>query len=80
MTIAFGRISGSNNFTDRPGNSMTDVKPVELAKRVADAERGGILTHPLLMSDLSYHDTTSPIHRGVFLIRHVLGRTLAPTQ
>ncbi|XZE55500.1 DUF1588 domain-containing protein [Planctomycetaceae bacterium SH139] len=44
-----------------------------------DAEhRFGVLTHPLLMSGLSYHDATSPIHRGVFLIRHLLGRTLRP--
>lgn len=38
----------------------------------------GVLTHPLVMSHLSYYDTTSPIHRGVFLIRRVLGRTLRP--
>ncbi len=36
------------------------------------------LGHPLVMSHLAYHDTTSPIHRGVFLIRHTLGRTLRP--
>jgi hypothetical protein len=38
----------------------------------------GVLTHPLVMSHLSYYQTTSPIHRGVFLIRRVLGRTLRP--
>lgn len=38
----------------------------------------GLLTHPLLMSHLAYHDTTSPIHRGVFLTRHVFGRVLRP--
>lgn len=38
----------------------------------------GVLTHPLVMSHLSYFDTTSPIHRGVFLFRRVLGRTLRP--
>jgi hypothetical protein len=38
----------------------------------------GVLTHPLVLSHLSYFDTTSPIHRGVFLIRRVLGRTLRP--
>ncbi len=40
----------------------------------------GLLTHPLLTSHLAYHDTTSPIHRGVFLLRHILGRTLRPPQ
>ncbi|GAA4427745.1 DUF1588 domain-containing protein [Bremerella cremea] len=40
--------------------------------------RMGVLTHPYLMSGLAYTDATSPIHRGVFLIRYVLGRTLRP--
>lgn len=30
------------------------------------------------MSALGYRDTSSPIHRGVFLIRYLLGRTLRP--
>lgn len=38
----------------------------------------GVLTHPYLLSGLAYHDSTSPIHRGVFLIRYMLGRTLRP--
>ncbi|QDU82546.1 PA14 domain protein [Polystyrenella longa] len=38
----------------------------------------GILSHPYLMSGLAYSETTSPIHRGVFLIRYMLGRTLKP--
>ncbi|MCA9239417.1 MAG: DUF1588 domain-containing protein, partial [Planctomycetales bacterium] len=42
--------------------------------------RFGVLTHPYLMSRLSYQDSTSPIHRGVFLIRYLLGRTLRPPQ
>lgn len=40
--------------------------------------RHGLVTHPFLMSGLAYHDSTSPIHRGVFLIRYMLGRTLRP--
>lgn len=40
--------------------------------------RLGLLTHPYLMSGLAYHDATSPIHRGIFLIRYLLGRTLRP--
>ncbi len=42
------------------------------------AERAGIFTHPFLLSVLSYHRSTSPIHRGVFLTRNVLGRFLKP--
>ncbi|MEZ6048621.1 MAG: DUF1592 domain-containing protein [Planctomycetaceae bacterium] len=38
----------------------------------------GILSHPYLMSGLAYTDTSSPVHRGVFLIRYMLGRTLRP--
>ncbi len=43
-----------------------------------DQRHFGILSHPYLMSGLAYPDSTSPIHRGVFVIRHMLGRTLRP--
>ena len=39
-----------------------------------------MLSHPYLMSVLSYPGSTSPIHRGVFLARSVLGNTLRPPQ
>ena len=53
--------------------------PVEtLRTSVASESHLGILTHPYLMSGLAYRDSTSPIHRGVFLMRYVLGRTLRP--
>jgi hypothetical protein len=41
-------------------------------------ERAGILTHPYLMATFAYTSTSSPIHRGVFLTRSVLGRSLLP--
>jgi hypothetical protein len=41
-------------------------------------ERAGILTHPYLMATFAYTSTSSPIHRGVFLARSVLGRSLRP--
>jgi hypothetical protein len=41
-------------------------------------ERAGVLTHPYLMSGFAYTSTTSPIHRGVFISRSVLGRSLRP--
>jgi hypothetical protein len=41
-------------------------------------QRAGILTHPYLMAGFAYHKSSSPIHRGVFLARNVLGRTLRP--
>jgi mono/diheme cytochrome c family protein len=50
-----------------------------LVRSVSAAQRRfGVLSHPYLMSGMSYFNTTSPIHRGVFLIRNVLGRTLRP--
>jgi cytochrome c5 len=41
-------------------------------------KRAGVLTHPYLLSIFAYHNLSSPIHRGVFLTRRVLGRTLKP--
>lgn len=38
--------------------------------------RTGIVTHPFLLSSLAYHNSTSPIHRGVFLTRNIVGMTL----
>ena len=43
-----------------------------------DHDRAGLLTHPYLLAVYSYHNSTSPIHRGVFVTRHVLGRSLKP--
>lgn len=48
--------------------------------RLDDGRRGGLLSHPYMMSVLSYGSATSPIHRGVFLARTVLGNTLKPPQ
>lgn len=39
-------------------------------------QRTGIITHPFLLSSLAYHNNTSPIHRGVFLTRNLVGMTL----
>lgn len=44
---------------------------------VTEAEgRSGVLTHPYLLSALAYNRTTSPIHRGVFLSRSIVGVNL----
>lgn len=43
-----------------------------------DGQRAGIVTHPFLLSALSYHANTSPIHRGVFATRKLLARALKP--
>jgi hypothetical protein len=41
-------------------------------------ERSGVVTHPYLLSEFSYQKSTSPIHRGVFLTRNIVGRALKP--
>jgi len=43
-----------------------------------DKRRAGLLTHPYVLTAFSYHQQTSPIHRGVYLSRNVLGRFLKP--
>lgn len=43
-------------------------------------KRAGVLTHPYLLAGFAYTGSSSPIHRGVFLARGVLGRTLRPPQ
>lgn len=41
-------------------------------------KRAGLVTHPYLLSMLAYSAESSPIHRGVFLARGVMGVTLKP--
>ena len=52
-------------------------KPVEgdkFERVVPEAgRRAGVLTHPYVLSALAYNRTTSPIHRGVFLSRSIVG-------
>lgn len=63
--------------SDEPG-SVSSLNP-NLTRTVRDGiVHQGVITHPLVMARLAHHQETSPIHRGVFLIRHVMGRTLRP--
>jgi len=41
-------------------------------------QRSGVLTHPFLLSSFAYTGESSPIHRGVFLTRGVLGLSMKP--
>ena len=55
-----------------PANA--DFQPMKL-----DADkRAGVLTHPYLLAVFSYNAETSPIHRGVFVSRGLLGVALKP--
>jgi hypothetical protein len=49
-----------------------------LPVRLDADQRAGVITHPYLLASHSYFKTTSPIHRGVYLTRQVLGRALKP--
>lgn len=54
--------------------ALDEFEPVVFAPE----RRAGILTHPYLLSAFAYHNNTSPIHRGVFLTRNIIGRDLKP--
>ena len=49
-----------------------DFRPVSFETE----PRAGVLTHPFLMAAFAHRAESSPIHRGVFLVRGILGRTL----
>jgi len=40
--------------------------------------RAGVITHPYVLAMFAYNAESSPIHRGVFLTRGILGQTLKP--
>ncbi len=73
--------AGTNGASDEQSEGATSHPAGEQAfvKVALDPQQGaGVLTHPYLLANLSYHKTTSPIHRGVFVIRSLLGRSLKP--
>ncbi len=54
-----------------------DVKGAAFQRVSFDpAQRVGVITHPYLLASHSYSRATSPIHRGVFLSRNIVGLTL----
>lgn len=58
-----------------PAGSVTN----EFVKvTAAPATRSGVVTHPYLLAEFSYPKSSSPIHRGVFLTRNIVGRSLKP--
>lgn len=59
------------------GASLAEDAPFQKVK-LDDGQRALVLTHPYLMAGFAYTASSSPIHRGVFLSRSLLGRTLRP--
>jgi hypothetical protein len=60
------------------GGATNAVEDAFVPVRFNPEQRAGVLTHPFLLSAHSYYRSSSPIHRGVFLTRKVLGRFLKP--
>ena len=61
------------------GKNSTGLSEREFTKVKWDAEkRSGVLTHPYMLAGLAYPRESSPIHRGVFVVRGLLGTTLLP--
>jgi hypothetical protein len=57
--------------------SLSSTAPFEKVEFEPD-HRAGILTHPYLLATFAHAQTSSPIHRGVFISRNLLGRALKP--
>jgi Protein of unknown function (DUF1592)/Protein of unknown function (DUF1588)/PA14 domain/Protein of unknown function (DUF1595)/Cytochrome C oxidase, cbb3-type, subunit III len=55
-------------------NDAEDFVRVQLDQK----QRSGVITHPYLLAAFSYNKSSSPIHRGVFLTRNIVGRALRP--
>lgn len=66
-----GKLAGFYGAAVPAGDGFTKV-------RLDDGQRAGLLTHPFLMASFAYAAESSPIHRGVFLTRGVLGLSLKP--
>ena len=46
--------------------------------KLDEGRRAGVLTHPYVLARFAHPEDTSPILRGVFLVRRVLGQALKP--
>lgn len=61
-----------------PADALAPGEPGFQKVSSPSKERAGVLTHPYLMAGFAYTSASSPIHRGVFISRSLLGRTLRP--
>lgn len=65
---------GAKMSGDEPPLDDAPFQKVELEPD----QRAGVLSHPYLMAGFAYTGSSSPIHRGIFIARSVLGRSLRP--
>ena len=76
----------SIQFNDRMANYYGLPFPTEINASVfvplesKKMGRSGLHTHPYILASHSYAEESSPIHRGVFVSRKILGRTLRPPK
>lgn len=56
----------------------TDATEDFVRVQLDSKQRSGVITHPYLLAAFSYNKSSSPIHRGVFLTRNIVGRALRP--
>ncbi len=59
------------------GASLPESAPFQLVE-IDRGKRAGVLTQPYLLTRFAYLDASSPIHRGVLIVRNYLGRILQP--
>ena len=67
----------NGNLAKFYGVSLPANAPFQAVSLEPD-KRGGIITQPYILSKYAYLETSSPIHRGVIIVRSLLGRTLQP--
>jgi hypothetical protein len=70
--------SGSDEVQAATSSSNNEGGDEFFKAEFGEQPRCGVLTHPYLLASFSYQKLTSPIHRGVFLTRHIVGRSLRP--
>ncbi|MGI9456014.1 MAG: DUF1592 domain-containing protein [Aeoliella sp.] len=75
LNSRLGKLYAPSSANESTAES-NDTEFVSIA--YAPEQRSGVLTHPYLLSAFAYHNNTSPIHRGVFLTRNIVGRSLKP--
>lgn len=61
------------------GVNLPENAPFQKVK-LDPGQRAGVLTHPYLLTTFAYTDHSSPIHRGVFIGKGLLGVGLKPPQ
>jgi len=71
--FANARVAGYYGWPAPSGDGFARVA-------TSPGERSGVLTHPYLLAALSHPRSTSPILRGVFLTRGIVGRSLRSPQ